>query len=110
MRRPGRNERVLRKRRRNRASRRFESEPHVNVTADEVWLRCVFGKRRRRLAPGAGSRNESGFEQDLRAVADAEDEFSSLGGGGDEIHDAIVRGDRSRANAIFVGKATRKHV
>ena len=72
---------------------------------------AFVAKRRGRPAHRRPCRERARFEQDLRAVADAEHEFSGdCARRSTESIDAIVRGDRAGAHAILVGKAARQHV
>ena len=55
----------------------------------------------------AGQKPE--FDQNLEAVADAEDEPAALGMGAHRRHDRRMGGDRAAAQIIAVGEAARQH-
>ena len=110
MRGPSRDHRVRRKMRGDRAALRWDREFDVDVRRAKLPEGRVFRKARLNGAVAAQRGREPRFEQDLRAVADAQDQFALGGALADGRHQSIVRGDRARAHAIFVCEPARQHV
>ena len=71
--------------------------------------RRVGRERRRGPAQRPGARDETGFEQNLGAVADAEHEFAGLRAFDHGVGQLVVRRDGARPHAIFVREAARQH-
>ena len=80
------------------------------MTADEVRHRRIVGEGRRRAAGRARTRHEPGFEENLRAVADAENELAGARTGGDAVHRRVVRCNGTGAYPILVRESAGQHV
>ena len=60
-------------------------------------------------APQSAAGQQPGFAQDLKAVADAEQEAAALGVDAHRAHDRRARGDRAATQIVAIGEAARHH-